>query len=84
MPALLVVPAGNLGDRLAPDGVVVALGEVDRVRVGVLATVEGEDLRARDAPGGDALHEALADELADLHVVEAHVVVVALEDVARS
>src|SRR5216684_956637 len=70
---------GGLAHRLlrygiAPDDGVVALGEVDRVRVGVLAAVEREDLRAGDVPRGEAVLEALSDELAHLHVVEAHVV----------
>src|SRR4029077_17152961 len=70
---------GGLSNRLlrygvAPDDGVVALGEVDRVRVGVLAAVQREDLRVRDVPGGEAVLEALPDELADLHVVEADVV----------
>src|SRR5260370_1079854 len=70
---------GALAHRLlrhgvAPDDRVVALGEVDRVRVGVLAAVEREDLRVRDVPCAKAVLEALSDELADLHVVAADVV----------
>src|ERR1700694_3238073 len=40
---------------VAPDDLVVALGEVDRVRVGVLAAVEREDLRAGDVRGREAV-----------------------------
>ena len=65
---------GDVRVLLAPDRVVVALGEGDGVRVGVLAAVELEDLCVGDFPVRDALDEALADELAHLDVVEADVV----------
>src|SRR5437660_2598494 len=62
------------GGVVAPDDLVVALGERDRVRVRVLAAAQHEDLWIRDVPRGHAVHEALADQLADLHVVEAVVI----------
>src|ERR1051325_8729301 len=67
--------AGLLWRRRVPQElVVVALRKRDGVRIGVLAAVENEDLRVRDLPVGQALLEALADQLANLHVVEADVV----------
>src|SRR5206468_785455 len=74
-PALAVGLASLfLGDRVAPNDGVVALGEVDRVGVGVLPAVESEDLRTRYVPGGDAVLESLTDQFAHLDVVEADVV----------
>src|SRR5262249_24627402 len=52
--------ADRLG-RLAPDHLVVTLGEGDGVGVGVLAAVQDVDLRLGDLPGRNAGLEALAD-----------------------
>ena len=59
---------------LTPDLGVVALGEGDGIRIGILAAVQREDLRARNAPGRNAFLEALANQLAHLDVVEADIV----------
>src|SRR5204863_7732637 len=52
---------------------VVSLREQLRVVVGGVP-VHDQDVRILDTPGRDAVHLALPDELADLHVVEADVV----------
>src|SRR5207344_3478737 len=54
---------------------VVALGEQFRVVVARVA-VHDQDVRLRYIPSGDAVHFALPDQAADLHVVEADVVAV--------
>ena len=72
--AVVRLARGQRGCLIAPDRLVVTLGEGDRVRVRVLAAVQLEDLRARDAPVRDTFLEAVADQLADLDIVEAHVI----------
>ena len=52
----------------------VAFGEQGRVVVGRSAA-HHQDVRVLHVPGGDALDHALADQLADLDIVEAHVIV---------
>src|SRR5438552_18418384 len=48
--------SGRLRGRgVAPDHLVVTLGEGDRIRIGILAAVQGEDLGTRDAPRRDAI-----------------------------
>src|ERR1039457_4495284 len=70
--------SNSLGS-LAPDNLVVTRRKRDRVGIGVLAAVEHVDLRGADVPRGHALQEAVADRLTDSLVVEADVVVLALE-----
>ena len=66
---------GPVGEQRVEHGDV-ALGEQGRVVVRGRA-LHDQDVRLADAPGGGAGLEALADQRADLDVVEAHVVLAA-------